>query len=307
MATDPELNRAYVDGRNSYWSGEVNPNEIGTAAYTAFEEGLTDAYLENARDEPWLDGLDDKEVSMAGRKSLDDVLSNDRSVVRAARYDGGGSSSYVDKGWSTFGKGGGTYEKCYHTHKPLKIGEFVIYGGSCSSPAVTDADVYIGFDGSMKMTSKSWPWKKGTEFLFQIPDGSIPAHPEEFKKLVAWTRKQLEAGLKVHCGCIGGHGRTGMFLSALVCEMTGEKDAIEYVRANYCSKVVETPSQVDFLHEHFGITKTSSSKQHSLGKVTSLPVKTKSTKAQAVKRGNTITPVRSEGYADLWTPANPEK
>jgi protein-tyrosine phosphatase len=58
---------------------------------------------------------------------------------------------------------------------------------------------------------------------------SVPDKPDEFKKLVAWTRKQLEAGLKVHCGCMGGHGRTGTFLAALSSDF-GEKDAISHVR-----------------------------------------------------------------------------
>jgi len=147
-------------------------------------------------------------------------------------------------------------ERCFKSHKPLTLpgSELKIYGGSCCSPSVLDADVYIGFDSGMEMTQKSWPWKKGAEFMFRIPDMGVPASPDEFKKLVSWTRKQLEAGLKVHCGCIGGHGRTGTFLAAL-CSDFGEKDAIKYVRANYCEKAVESTTQVNFLHEHFGITK----------------------------------------------------
>jgi hypothetical protein len=157
----------------------------------------------------------------------------------------------------------GSYGRCYEKHPALQLPgtDFVIYGGSCSSPAVKDADVYIGFDHSMKLTARAWPWKKGAEFLFEIQDMGVPRHPEEFQKLVKWTKKQVDAGLKVHCGCIGGHGRTGMMLSALV-SLYGEKDAISYVRQHYCPKAVESSSQVSFLKEQFGIKKVGGSKSY---------------------------------------------
>jgi protein-tyrosine phosphatase len=70
---------------------------------------------------------------------------------------------------------------------------------------------------------------------------SVPKSPKDFKALVAWTKTQLEEGKKVHCGCVGGHGRTGTFLAAL-CSEFGEKDAVTYVRQNYCKNVVEQPA-----------------------------------------------------------------
>lgn len=175
-----------------------------------------------------------------------------------------GTRSYKGSSYSSYGGG---YKRCYESHPPLPLPgtELVIYGGSCSNPVVTDADVYIGFDGSMKMTQRSWPWKKGSEFLFKITDMQAPDNAEEFTKLVAWTKKQLEAGLKVHCGCIGGHGRTGTFLAALVSEF-GEADAIAYVRENYCQKAVESTVQVDFLKKHFGIKPAKGTKSYGTSK-----------------------------------------
>lgn len=177
-----------------------------------------------------------------------------------------GTRSYKGSSYSSYGSG---YKRCYESHPPLPLPgtDLVIYGGSCSNPVVTDADVYIGFDYSMKMTQRSWPWKKGTEFLFKITDMQAPDNADEFKKLVAWAKKQLEAGLKVHCGCIGGHGRTGTFLAALVSEF-GEKDAINYVRQNYCQKAVESTVQVDFLKKHFGITPAKGAKSYGASKST---------------------------------------
>ena len=156
---------------------------------------------------------------------------------------------------------------CYHSHPPLKLpgSELVIYGGSCISPAVKDADVYIGFDAGMTFTRRQYPWNDGAEVFFKISDMSAPSDAEEFKKLVAWTVGQLEEGKKVHCGCIGGHGRTGTFLAALV-SVFGEKDAIQYVRKNYCKRAVESTAQVQFLVKHFGVTPAEGHKSSSTGK-----------------------------------------
>ena len=70
-----------------------------------------------------------------------------------------------------------------------------------------------------------------------------PKDAVEFKKMVVWLKEQGQAGKKIHIGCIGGHGRTGTLLAALVKEVTGNVDAIAYVRKNYCAKAVESNSQ----------------------------------------------------------------
>jgi len=161
------------------------------------------------------------------------------------------------------GKAGaaGGYKRCYHNHKPLSLGDGLqIYGGSCNSPAVKEADIYIGFDHGMKLGSRSYPWNSGADIKFLIPDGQAPGDVEEFKKLVAWTIEQIRNGSKVHAGCIGGHGRTGTFFAAVVMEMTGNKDAIKYVREHYCKKAVESQEQVDWLHKNFGTNKAKPSR-----------------------------------------------
>lgn len=200
------------------------------------------------------------------------------------KYVGGSST----KSWSSPGR-------CYNTHPamPLPGTDKVIFGGSCITPAVTDAEIYIGFDYGMKMSARSWPWKQGTEFLFKITDMNAPDSPEEFQKLVDWTLKQLDAGKKVHCGCIGGHGRTGTFLAALVSTL-GEKDAINYVRKNYCQKAVESTAQIDFLAKHYGVTRASGSKSHGLS---SKPAKSK-TPAAAPRRFQQFAPMRDAG--SIW-------
>ena len=193
----------------------------------------------------FLDSWDDFEDHQAGGK---DPGLRARSIVPFE----GAKKVKKSKSYSSHGKDDG--HRCYHKHPPLKLPgtELVIYGGSCSTPAVPDADVYIGFDWGMKFTARHWPWRKGAEVLFEINDMSVPKSPKDFKALVAWTKTQLEEGKKVHCGCVGGHGRTGTFLAAL-CSEFGEKDAIAYVRKNYCASAVESSTQTAFLSEHFGV------------------------------------------------------
>ncbi|WP_371685984.1 hypothetical protein [Nitratireductor sp. OM-1] len=135
----------------------------------------------------------------------------------------------------------------------------MIYGGSCLNPAVTDADIYIGFDSGMSFTPRQFPWTEGHELLFKIQDMGTPNNVDQFRQLIDWTYQQLQEGKKVHCGCIGGHGRTGTFLAALV-SLCGEKDAVSYVRENYCHKAVESRPQIEFLSKHFGIKPAKGSK-----------------------------------------------
>lgn len=157
--------------------------------------------------------------------------------------------------------------RCYKDHPPLPIvvggDTYSIYGGSCGHPAVIDADVYVGFDFTMATTERQYPWNEGIEFRYPIKDMHAPDNPTTFKALIEWLAVQLIAGKKVHVGCIGGHGRTGTVLAALVTHMTGNVDSITYVRKNYCQKAVESPLQVEFLHKHYGITKVTDSKSYS--------------------------------------------
>lgn len=80
-----------------------------------------------------------------------------------------------------------------------------------------------------------------------------PANFEEFDNMINWIQDQINDGKTVHVGCLGGHGRTGMVLSALVYKMLGIEDAITYVRENYCEEAVETSAQAKWLNTHYGI------------------------------------------------------
>lgn len=212
------------------------------------------------------------------RKNISDFTGNkDRAVVRELRaagnrysdswksqmYPGSTStSSIVNYDFQSNGKTAVSYKSsCYEGHKPMPLPgtDKVIYGGSCLNPAVKDADVYVGFDMGMRRTSLSYPWNGAREVLFKVPDLGIPPDAPNYRKLVEWVKAHIDEGRKVHVGCIGGHGRTGLFLAALV-SLYGEKDAITYVRQHYCKKAVESSQQVEFLHSEYGVTTVAAAK-----------------------------------------------
>ena len=151
---------------------------------------------------------------------------------------------------------GKPYKKCCHSHPVLKLGMGEIVGASCGQPR-EGYDIYIGFCYTMKFKHQPYPWEDTydpiIEFQYNITDGCAPKSPKEFKKLVNWVSDQLDDGKKIHVGCIGGHGRTGTFLAALVSlyeDLTD--DPIKWVRENHCKKAVESESQMKFLKKHFG-------------------------------------------------------
>jgi hypothetical protein len=198
--------------------------------------------------------------------------------------------------------------RCFEDHKALKVGKYEIYGGSCSRPIVKDADIYVGLDHSMSFSGSNYPWEDNhtVEFQYLITDMAAPKDPASFKKLIHYLAAELTAGKKVHVGCIGGHGRTGTVLSALVKVMTGEADATTYVREHYCKKAVESKSQIAFLKKHFGITPAKPTKDYapSMWKNARKPgdfysgkKKAKGKIARANKKEFVVSPM---GANDIW-------
>jgi hypothetical protein len=153
--------------------------------------------------------------------------------------------------------------RCYESHKPLKLGSGLLYGGSASSPVPKDADVYVSLQSGSASGRSADPWEEAggpVEVFFWISDMRAPNDPKRFKKMITWLCTQLHAGLKVHVGCIGGHGRTGTVFTAIIAEMTGEKDAIQYVRKYYCKRAVESREQIAFLMKHYGVSEAIATK-----------------------------------------------
>lgn len=172
-----------------------------------------------------------------------------------------GKNKNKDKGQSGF------YKRCYEDHPQLSLLNGTIIGGSCSNPMVKDADVYVGLDYGMTYRASRYPWRDNQggpiEFLFRVTDMSAPSDPNEFKLMVDWIGGQLEAGKRVHIGCIGGHGRTGTLIAALVAKFCKEEDAIAWVREHYCKKAVESKAQIDFLKKYYFVKDAIPTKSYS--------------------------------------------
>ena len=147
-------------------------------------------------------------------------------------------------------------KKCYHSHPKLPIvtqhGSYEIAGGSCILPAAMTYQVFIGLDRGQLRTARSFPWVPGEEFCYPIENNKPPKDAESFHDLIRFIWSQVSWRSSVHVGCIGGHGRTGLVLAALVAWVMEREDAIHYVREHYCERAVETQEQFDFLAEHYG-------------------------------------------------------
>ena len=156
---------------------------------------------------------------------------------------------------------------CTFLHEPLDIEiegkKYPIYATTCIDPKINNADVYISLDQGAKLFDWEKPWinnkKKQQHLRYFIKDMTVPDDAIDFDKCLDYTLELLKNNKKVHVGCISGHGRTGLFLSALVHKTIGQDllqkniSAIQYVRDNYCAKSVETLSQVLYLNANYDI------------------------------------------------------
>lgn len=147
---------------------------------------------------------------------------------------------------------------CWETHQPVEILEGVFHGGNCFKGVQNVvADIYVALDygghpppWTEKMNRSMMP----QSVLFDIPNFGVPHSAKAFHGLIDMLVSALEDGCVVHVGCMGGHGRTGMVLAAILAK-AGDPTPIATARARYCKKAVETDAQVEWLHRHFGCEK----------------------------------------------------
>lgn len=115
-----------------------------------------------------------------------------------------------------------------------------VFGG----PYLQKPTGYVG----VKM-AQELPLFKNGDHQIDIPTKDFSTPPQD--KLLAGLEEavdQILAGKNVYVGCMGGKGRTGLFLSVLV-KAFGIKNPVEYVRSVYYRHAVETPDQYDFVAE----------------------------------------------------------
>jgi protein-tyrosine phosphatase len=85
------------------------------------------------------------------------------------------------------------------------------------------------------------------------PDFGLPPDTARLRGALVDLLDRARAGDPVELGCLGGHGRTGTALACLAV-LTGAPagDAVDWVRAHYCSKAVETDGQREFVEAFQG-------------------------------------------------------
>jgi hypothetical protein len=86
-----------------------------------------------------------------------------------------------------------------------------------------------------------------------IHDFRAPA-PDQTDEVDRALKSAFEAALtgkRVWVGCMGGWGRTGLFL-ALMAKVAGAEDPVGYVRRHYAPRAVETPDQLNYV-KHFDV------------------------------------------------------
>ena len=82
----------------------------------------------------------------------------------------------------------------------------------------------------------------GVDVHLPIRDFGLPADHEAVRKALRDTLEALLLKKDVYVGCMGGFGRTGLFL-ALLAKAAGVSRPVAYVRNHYCARAVETDAQ----------------------------------------------------------------
>jgi hypothetical protein len=93
--------------------------------------------------------------------------------------------------------------------------------------------------------------KDAVSFHLPIIDFSVPKDDELVRQALIAAYRAALSGKSVYIGCMGGYGRTGLFL-ALLAKVAGYSSPVSYVRANYVSRAVETDAQLKYV-THFNV------------------------------------------------------
>jgi hypothetical protein len=152
------------------------------------------------------------------------------------------------------------YKSC-DTHNELSLFNGILTGGR-DKKQQNNADLLVLLDGIdnycyygdiLDNTGKLKPKEEQRKIFFPVKDMGIPADDKNFKTVIDLIKKYLDDGKRVHIQCIGGHGRTGMFIACLVGKYIDNIDKpIEWTRENYCTKAVESLIQIEYVEKFTG-------------------------------------------------------
>lgn len=122
--------------------------------------------------------------------------------------------------------------------------DFVINGGPYADyPGKPVFGVCVRSEGIVK------------EFDIRVPirDFNIPDDDDEVELALKMTLIAAVGGMPIFVGCMGGIGRTGLFM-ALIAKTCGVRDPVAYVRKHYFSHAVETSDQKEYV-KGFDVTR----------------------------------------------------
>lgn len=161
-------------------------------------------------------------------------------------------------------------ERCTHRDvKPvMTIGKCELWGGRETQvmPRADEFECIISLLGSYSKPQSKFTISRGARRMF----GKLAAYQQRRNNVLCidWPDMQapkLDYGFwealaedlgkvagRAAIFCMGGHGRTGTALSALIAvtkyaPALESGDIIQWLRENYCREAVETASQIDYL------------------------------------------------------------
>jgi hypothetical protein len=127
-------------------------------------------------------------------------------------------------------------------------------GTTITGVTFTDQDPYVRDTAPAfgLYLDEKWgpPW---THAHVDWPDFGVPPDIDALRRDLAALLERARGGEAVELGCWGGHGRTGTAIGCLAV-MTGTPaaDAVDWVRAHYCDRAIETPEQEAFVRSFTG-------------------------------------------------------
>lgn len=152
-------------------------------------------------------------------------------------------------------------EEHRHMQVPIRIGKLTVYASSIrgfKNWKPPDLGVYL--DPSWGVVQGVFV-SPGSFFRKNAPPPweAIIVHWPDMGVIWCWLLASLVRKItadashkRVEVGCVGGHGRTGTLLAAIIMnvERLGPKAAIKEVRRRYCERAVETALQEQLLAEY---------------------------------------------------------
>jgi protein-tyrosine phosphatase len=147
--------------------------------------------------------------------------------------------------------------QCHHWGQIVEVGSYTVrcsgstYEGKWQAP---DVGVYLDFSWAaitntdLKSSDVFSVEGNGDYLIAKWKDFGVISL-DKLETLVSIVVDELRADSVVEIGCIGGHGRTGTLLAAVLgkIEKLPAKRAVQEVRRRYCDKAVETQGQMDLL------------------------------------------------------------